>query len=258
MVSLEKALVELKHAAAATKGSIFVVDDNFAANPKFTKELLEKIVSAGIKMKWSAQMRVDVAKDRELLSLLKKAGCSKGYFGFESISTKNLLTTRKKQRIEDNDRYIEAIKEAGIDIHGMFVFFPNDTREIIKKTVEFVKSSEITTIQFLALTPFPGTEIYGEMKKNGTLLFGEEDLPAAWSEYDTHTVVFEPEYLSSQELQIAILKAQRNFYSLKYILRHLFWERKGDSTFHALMGIYAQLVINLHLVKGKLKSAWRL
>ncbi len=258
IVSLEKALIELKHAAAATKGTIFVVDDNFAANPKFTKELLEKVVSMEIKMKWSAQMRVDVAKDPKLLSLLKQAGCARGYFGFESISEKNLLATRKKQGIEDIKRYIEAIKEAGIAIHGMFVFFPDDTREIIKKTVEFVKKNGMTTIQFLALTPFQGTEIHDEMMKNGTLLYGEKDFPAAWSEYDTHKVVFKPEHMSSQELRIALLEAQRKFYSLKYILRHYFWGSKEDSTFYALMGIYAQLVLNSTLVREKMKSVWRL
>jgi radical SAM superfamily enzyme YgiQ (UPF0313 family) len=68
------------------KTIIFFYDDNFTANPKRTKELLHAVIKENFKFKWTTQVRADVAKDLEMVRLMKKAGCHTLYIGFESVN----------------------------------------------------------------------------------------------------------------------------------------------------------------------------
>jgi len=80
--SVEATLKELKYVASASQATKFIVDDNFAANKRRTKEILRGMIAGGIKTRWSAQVRTDVAKDPELLRLMADSGCHTLYIGF--------------------------------------------------------------------------------------------------------------------------------------------------------------------------------
>jgi len=254
---LERAFEKLAHASRMTKKTVFVADDNFAANIPFTKSLLKLLIDRGVKMRWSGQMRVGIAKDAELLSLLKQAGFVRGCFGLESITPETLKEVRKKQDVKDITDCTKAILASGIDVHAMFVAFPSDTPATIEKTIEFAKEMGITTLQYLAVTPFPGTEIYDKMVESNMLLFGPESFPMAWSNFDTLKVVFKPEKLSARELRIALLRAQKHFYSLSYIVKQFTCGRKDGNIgrWYALAGIYSQYVTNSLILKDRLQSA---
>ncbi|HEY9594819.1 MAG TPA: radical SAM protein, partial [Spirochaetia bacterium] len=68
----------------ADKCFIFFYDDNFAANPAKTKDLLREMIRLGLGLQWSTQVRTDVAKDPELLDLMAAAGCATLFIGLES------------------------------------------------------------------------------------------------------------------------------------------------------------------------------
>ncbi len=52
--SVEATLKELKYVASVSKATKFIVDDNFAANKRRTKEILRGMIAEGIKTRWSA------------------------------------------------------------------------------------------------------------------------------------------------------------------------------------------------------------
>jgi radical SAM superfamily enzyme YgiQ (UPF0313 family) len=209
-------LKELKHILSVSNGTRFFVDDNFTANRKRTKELLRLMISEKLTSKWTAQVRTDAAVDPELLSLLADAGCHTVYIGFESINPRTLEHYNKKQTLEDIVRSIRAFRDHGIHIHGMFVIGADtDDVDVIQRTVDFAIRNGIDTIQFMVLTPLPGTPLFKEMKENGRLLHTD------WSKYDAHHAVFRPLLMSAQTLQTETLKGMGHFYSWKYILKHL-------------------------------------
>lgn len=90
-----------------------------------------------------------------------------------------------------------------------------DDVDVIKRTVDFAIHNGIDTIQFMVLTPLPGTPLFKEMKENGRLLHTD------WSKYDAHHAVFRSSLMSAQTLQTETLKGMGRFYSWKYILKHL-------------------------------------
>jgi radical SAM superfamily enzyme YgiQ (UPF0313 family) len=229
---IKKIIEEIK-AAAKEKRHMFFIDDNFAANKKRTKELLRAIIKKKIKFPhgWSAQVRTDVAKDPELLNLMEKAGCFALYIGFESFNPKTLKLYNKGQSVEDVENAIGLIKEHNIKIHGMFVLGADtDDVETIRNTQKLATKFDIDSIQFMILTPYPGTPVFEEIKAQGRLLHTD------WGKYDAHHATFEPKLMTADELHVETLKAMGKFYSWRFILRNLL---KLDF-FYSFVGIYGK------------------
>ena len=214
--SIDRVIEEIKLHQGKAK-SIFFCDDNFAANPNRTKELLERILKEDIKLMFSVQVRTDVTKDAELVKLLARAGCHTVFVGFESINPETLKLYNKKQDLEDIKRSINVFKENGIFVHGMFVFGSDaDSIETLRKTAKFAKAMDIDSVQFMMLVPLPGTDIYYQLESQNRLIHKD------WSRYDAHYAVFEPKLMTSYELQGETYRAMRKFYSWKSILIRLF------------------------------------
>lgn len=195
---------------------VFFYDDNFAANPAHTKELLRRIIASGLKPKWSAQVRIDVARDAELLDLMKQAGCYTVYIGLESINPKTLRALNKGQTPEQIEEAIRTIHSYGINIHGMFIFgSDHDDLGTFRETVKFARRLEIASVQLMILVPLPGTPVFAQMEAEGRLLSRD------WGYYDGHHVVFQPRGMSYLQLQKQTIKAMLRFYSLGGIFSKL-------------------------------------
>ncbi|MBN1799117.1 MAG: radical SAM protein [Spirochaetales bacterium] len=217
------------------KHYIFFYDDNFSANRKHTKELLQKMINLKLNFKWSTQVRADIAKDEELLKLMRQAGCRVLYIGFESCNEDALTEMHKSQSVKDMISSIEQIKKQNIYIHGMFVFgFDADTLQTLSSTINFAVSQPIDSAQFLILTPLPGTEFYSK------LLQDKRIIDFNWAHYDAHHVKVKPKKINGLDLQNAQIKAHDMFYSPLNLLKKLF---KGK-VLSFFVGLYANNLNN--------------
>jgi radical SAM superfamily enzyme YgiQ (UPF0313 family) len=196
--------------------TVFFYDDNFTADRERAKELLQAMIRERFKFKWTTQVRADVARDLELVRLMKKAGCHTVYIGFESVNPESLHAMKKKQTVADLVHAARVLRRHRIHIHGMFVLgFDEDDWKTVKKTVRFAKKARLSTTQFLILTPLPGSEFYNRMEAEHRLRFRD------WALYDAHHAVFEPARLSLFDLQKAQIFCHKKFYSLKQTVRKL-------------------------------------
>ena len=203
---------------------IFFYDDNLAADKKWLKQLLREFIKNKMLFAWSAQVRIDVYKDKELLELMKKSRCANLSIGFESVNPDTLEKINKKQSIEDIKKGIKIIRKNQISIHGMFVFgFDTDTIESLDETISFAKNTGINTVQFLILVPLPGTKNYKELKDGGRIFSND------WSLYDGHHVTFWPENINPFELQKMQIKGHREFYSFKRLIKKLIGRHFGEA-----------------------------
>ena len=200
---------------------IFFCDDNFAADKEKTKELLRKIIEEKLDIEWSCQVRVDAAKDEELVSLMKKAGCFTVCSGMESVNPESLKESRKAQTVEDITTGVRVFHRHKIRVYGMFMAgFDSDTIKTIRTTTKFARKEGIDLIQIAILTPLPGTATYSELKAENRLIPG-----VGWDKYDGHYVVFRPENILADCLQIEAMKASARFYSWRQVARSIL---KGD------------------------------
>lgn len=204
------------------RGPIFFYDDNFVVSKARTKALLRGMIERGLTAPWSAQVRADVVYkdkqsrelDHELLSLMRASGCEMVYCGFESVNQETLAAYNKHQDVQDISESIRAFHEYGIHVHGMFVLGADtDTPETFRQTVDFTLQNGIDTVQYLIITPAPGTPFYERMKAQGRLLTDD------WSRYDGHYCVIQPAQMTPYELQMHTYWAMTRFYSARRALK---------------------------------------
>ncbi len=198
----------LKEIERHPRGFIFFVDDNFAVNIDRSSEILDGMIAMKRKVQWSAQVRTDVTHNPEFVAKMKKAGCFVAHIGFESINEQSLLDMNKKQTVEDIRRSIEVFHENKIRVHGMFIL-GNDSelKEIFKATSRFAQKSRLDSVQYAALTPLPGTELFTRIVREGRLLHKQ------WSYYDGLHVVHNPKNMTPGDLQSGIIDCFKDFYS---------------------------------------------
>lgn len=217
--AIEDVLAELE--AYRDRGAVFFYDDNFVVDKERIKALLRGMIEHNLTPPWSAQMRAEVVyKDRqsgeldhELLALMRESGCRMVYCGFESVNPATLVAYNKHQEVEDIRASVRAFHTYGIHVHGMFVLGADtDDKTTFRKTVDFALRNEIDTVQFLMLTPCPGTPFYGRMLAQGRLLTDD------WTFYDGHHCVIRPVLMSPYELQMGTVWAMTRFYSARRAL----------------------------------------
>ncbi|MBS3820105.1 radical SAM protein, partial [bacterium] len=220
--STQNIIKELRYYNKKTN-HIFFYDDNFAANRKRLKTLLKAMIKEDFKFDWSTQVRIDIAKYEDLLSLMHEAGCRVLYIGLESINPQSLAAMKKKQTVEEIKDAVRVIQKHKIRIHGMFVYgFDEDDWQTVKKTIRFAKKTGISSSQFLILTPLPGSQLFKRMVSQGRILFKD------WSLYDAHHVVFKPAKFTLMALQKAQIISHKKFYSLKRSIKKIFQFRWID------------------------------
>ncbi len=201
---------------------VFFADDIFTANKRRTKELLSRMRDEGLTPQWGAQVRTETVDDPELLRMMQQTNCFNVYVGFESINPRTLKLFQKKQDLAKIERAIERFHAHDIRIHGMFVVGSDeDELETLDATAKFAMSRGIESVQFMILTPCPGSPDWEHLYAKGS----KDILTYDWSFYDGHHVVHQPRKLSPYELQVGAMQAMRKFYSWGHIARTLVMRR---------------------------------
>ncbi len=196
----------------------FFADDIFTANKKRVKELLRGMIDRGLTPQWGAQVRTETVDDPELLQLMRDSNCFNVYVGFESINPRTLTLFQKKQDLGKIERAIERFHAHDIRIHGMFVVGSDeDDLETLDATAEFALEQDIDSVQFMILTPIPGSPDWETLYAHGEKYVINRN----WSFYDGHHVVHQPRKLSPYELQIGAIGAMEKFYSWRGIGKKL-------------------------------------
>lgn len=207
-MSAERVLAEAERARFP---GIFFYDDNFTADRRRTHAILDGLHGPlGRKVRWwTAQVRADVVRDEELLAKMRRTGCARVYVGFESINGDALKEMHKGQSAADVSHAIRRFHDYRIPIHGMFIFGADaDDAEILRATSDFARKNRVNTVQYMILTPFPGTDLFDRMEKEGRMLH------RTWRYFDGMHVVFRPRAFEPYKLQTLALDSYLDFYTV--------------------------------------------
>jgi anaerobic magnesium-protoporphyrin IX monomethyl ester cyclase len=189
-------------------------DDTFTINRERIINFSKLIKEEKLDIRWSVNSRVDTV-DKKLLRIMKDAGCWKIFFGIESLSQKNLNILKKGVIRSQIFNAIKWSREVGIETEASFMFgTPGDGFADGLKMIETIKKLNVDYALFFLLTPFPGTELYDNVKKHGNLVSNNFD------DFTTHKAVFVPYGLTEKELEKLVPIAYKKFYiRSNYILR---------------------------------------
>lgn len=206
----------------------FIVDDLFGQQRnetmRFCYMLRDYQRNMGKRLGTTVQIRLDKAKDPELLSAMRQAGISALAIGFESPIEEELEAMNKCVRPEDMLSFTKILHKFGFWIHGMFIFgYPTEetanckipVRERVKRFRNFIKKAKIETLQVLLPVPLPGTRLRRRLERENRI-YPNQDV--GWEYYDGNFPLFEPdEPMSAEEMQSSIKKIMGKFYQFKYI-----------------------------------------
>lgn len=146
-------------------------DELFMSSYNRTIELCNDFIKHKIDIKWDCSGRLNYAR-KEVLEVMKKAGCVFINYGIEAMDDQILKNMNKTLTTRQIIKGIEATLEVGIS-PGFNIIFGNigENRETLKKGVEFLlkydDSAQMRTIR--PVTPYLGCDLYYYAIKKGLL-----------------------------------------------------------------------------------------
>jgi radical SAM superfamily enzyme YgiQ (UPF0313 family) len=204
---------EIKH--IGEKRFIFL-DPSPTEDISYTKALWKKLRPLGIN--WVGLSTVNIFNDPEAVDLARKSGCIGILFGFETVNQIALRNVYKNfNKVQKYKEIIAQLHDKGIGVLGCFILgFDEDDSSIFERTLKFIDEIKIDLVRYTILTPFPGTAIYNDFKKQGRLI--END----WKYFDYEHVVFKPLRMTPEELEEGLSWLWRQTYTIPRIAKRIF------------------------------------
>jgi radical SAM superfamily enzyme YgiQ (UPF0313 family) len=208
----------------------FIVDDLFGQQREetiqFCRQLRDYQRRIRTRLDFTAQIRLDKAKDGQLLSAMRHAGINTVAIGFESPIAEELKAMNKHIKPEDMIFLTKIFHKHGLLVHGMFIFgypmeegvvFNMTARKRFKCYQQFIQRAHLDTIQILTPIPLPGTQLRERLKRQNRI-FPLEDV--GWEYYDGNFPIFEPDApLTAEEMQLSARKIMASFYRFQYFFK---------------------------------------
>jgi len=217
-------LVETRNAK-----QFFIVDDLFGQQRdetlRFCRLFADYQRRIGRGLETTVQIRLDKAKDPELLAAMRDAGIKYVAIGFESPIDEELKAMNKAINSRDMLALVRVFHQFGFLIHGMFIFgyplgehtsFVMSARERVRRFRSFIRKAKIDTVQVLLPVPLPGTGLRRRLEEQNRI-YALQDV--GWEFYDGNFPLFEPdEPMTAQEIQEAGKQIMRRVYRFRYVL----------------------------------------
>ena len=215
----------------------FIVDDLFGQDRDETLRLcrLLRDYQSQVRKRFgiTVQIRLDKAKDAELLQAMREAGIVMIAIGFESPIAEELKAMNKHLNPDDMIAMAARYRRAGFHVHGMFIFgypalpdapFRMGAKERVRRFRKFIKKSALHTVQVLLPVPLPGTELTRRLQDQGRIYSINH---VGWEYYDGNFPLFKPdEPMTAEEMQASIRKIMGRFYRPSQMFAmgiHILW-----------------------------------
>ncbi len=228
--SVENVMQEIELCLKHGYREIKFIDDTLAADYDRALQIAQEIKKRKLDFTWFASACVHQV-DKPLLKAFKDAGCWAILLGAESGVQKNLNAIRKGVTLEQIRKAVKAAKKVGLKVYTPFIFgIPGETFDEGLKTIEFACEINPDIANFHALTPFPGTELYDNIDKYGSMS-GE------LTDFTYQGAAFIPHSMTRQEIAALRQIAFKRFYSRpQFILRRVLGLRNVNDVKAAVKG----------------------
>jgi radical SAM superfamily enzyme YgiQ (UPF0313 family) len=203
-------------------------DDNTFADKARGRELVRGLLPEGLR--WFTETDISIARDPELLGMMKDAGCAQILVGLESPSLgldglEHKANWKLKQR-ESYQRAIEAIQDAGVTVNGCFVLgLDGQDVSCFDAVFDFVRATGLYEVQITVMTAFPNAPLYNRLARAGRLID-----PEAWETCTLFDVNYRPERMTVSELENSFRDLARRIYDAGFIeeRRRRFFARQSE------------------------------
>ena len=138
---------------------ISFADDVFTLVPERVAAICAEIRRRGLRFSWECLGRVD-SLDEPLAREMRRAGCTRVYFGIESGDDEMLRLMNKGITAAQARAAVEAAHRAGLEVGAFFIlFYPGDTDDSVLETLRFAGSLPLDYLGLSMPYPLPGTAL---------------------------------------------------------------------------------------------------
>ncbi|HUV86552.1 MAG TPA: radical SAM protein [bacterium] len=215
--SAEKVLAEIDHVYETYKiKEVRFFDDNLVYDKERIHAVLDGIIERDYDLSFYASARADDV-DPEIFRKMKKAKFWGILLGIESGVQKCLDAMNKGTTVEQNRRAVEWAHQAGLKTVTPFIFgIPGETFEDGLKSIQFAIDIDTDVVNFHAMSPFPGAELYEHVEKYGTVATDNV------LDYTFEGCAFVPYTMKREQIQELRSLAFRRFYRRpRYVWKRL-------------------------------------
>jgi len=187
---------------------IFFEDDNFTANMDKAKKLFESLCRKSYHVEFGFRNGIRADKiDKELLTLMRRAGCARVCFAPESGSQDvldNIID--KHMKLGDVEKAVVTAREVGLNVSCFFVIgIPGETKEDLQETVRYaarLRRLGCDTVDINCAVPYPGTRLYRQCLEKHQI---NEDFD--WLRLHTADSIINTDEFSANEIMTIRLEA---------------------------------------------------
>ena len=204
---------------------IHILDDNFTLDKEFARKFCEELIHRKFDISWCCPngLRLD-SLDREILVLMRKAGCYYVSIGIESGSQRVLDMMKKRLKISEIKRQVDMVRSVGLDVNGFFILgYPGETIDDIRKTIDFARELDLSRAAFYNFLPLPGTSVYEDLLEEHKI----DGLD--WTKMSQCDVPYVPDGMKADQLKELQRSANLKFYLRPAIFYRLLREIKSVS-----------------------------
>ncbi len=201
--------------AGIDNNRLFIVDNSLAQKKEWEIGLFKEMIP--LKKKWCCH---PIEDDDEVLDLAAQAGA---WFVYQTIFDSSDYIRKRIERYHDYGIAVEGSILLGLDYH---------TEDYIKRLVDFLLDIELDMAEFTVLTPFPHTQTFDDLHKEGRILSYN------WNDYTCGKVVIQPKLMTPEKLQEMYYYCWDKFYEeepqnykMFKLLKNVMDKEKADGTY---------------------------
>jgi anaerobic magnesium-protoporphyrin IX monomethyl ester cyclase len=163
------------------------------------------------------------AIDAEVVDLLYRSGCRQMNYAPESGSPDTLKRIKKKVKLPRLQESLRSAYRRGLSVMVNIIFFPDDSRRDVLLTFKFMLKCSwlgLHDITFVPFVPYPGTELYDKLVKEGGLPpMSEEYFVSLLTHSDLSSIQSYNPRFTARQVQIIRMLFLSTFYISSYIFR---------------------------------------
>ena len=184
--------------ALPVRGQLYITNDKLMGSTDHFRQLCALLQNSA--RHWYANADISFGQDETLIRLAYQSGLRQVLIGLEGVTEAGLRgmdrTDFKLRHLKRYRDYIQRIQSNGIGVTGSFIVGGlHDTPDTFAQLAEFIESTHLFAASVTVSTPYPGTELYRQMDREGRIASYD------WNDYTIFQPVMPGLYLSMEEIR---------------------------------------------------------
>ena len=166
--------------SSGNPGAVYFVDDNFVANSNAASDLLPHLIDwqkrRGYPVEFACEATLNIAKNKELLELMREARFCTIFCGIETPEPAALKAMSKSQNLAvPMLESVRLLNSYGLEVvSGIILGLDTDTPATEDHILEFVRLSQIPMLTINLLHALPKTPLWRRLQNEHRLVWDED------------------------------------------------------------------------------------